>query len=196
MSKKTTITCSFCGKISTRYKKRVLASQMFCNRECRTGLRRKLATSPYKEVVHLGQRKYEHRLIMEREVGRPLTKKEHVHHIDGDTRNNAVANLAVLSASDHAKIHSQAQTKWGATARLLAADGLTTTEIANRIGVPTRYVWRHLNLHGIKTPRAKKNTKVNVDLAKNMLLSGASLREIGRHLGISHQAIAAALRRK
>jgi len=35
----------------------------------------------------------EHRLVMARRLGRPLRKNETVHHIDGNTQNNADANL-------------------------------------------------------------------------------------------------------
>ncbi len=35
----------------------------------------------------------EHRLVMAREIGRPLSKHETVHHIDGDTTNNCIENL-------------------------------------------------------------------------------------------------------
>lgn len=35
----------------------------------------------------------EHRLVMAQKLGRPLTKKETVHHIDGNTSNNSPENL-------------------------------------------------------------------------------------------------------
>ena len=35
----------------------------------------------------------EHRLVMARQLGRPLTRYETVHHIDGDRTNNTVGNL-------------------------------------------------------------------------------------------------------
>lgn len=39
----------------------------------------------------------EHRVIMERELGRKLKKGENVHHRDGNKRNNDVGNLEVWS---------------------------------------------------------------------------------------------------
>jgi len=45
-------------------------------------------------VLHIGGREYkEHRLVMERFLGRPLMGAENVHHIDGDRANNDLSNL-------------------------------------------------------------------------------------------------------
>lgn len=46
-----------------------------------------------------------HRIIIENHIGRLLDSDEVVHHLDGDTKNNNVDNLIVLSRSDHAKLH-------------------------------------------------------------------------------------------
>lgn len=48
---------------------------------------------------------YEHRLVMERFLGRPLTKDEDVHHIDFNGLNNSLSNLIVLKKSDHYRLH-------------------------------------------------------------------------------------------
>lgn len=45
---------------------------------------------------------FEHRLVMARKLGRPLTSKETVHHKDGDTRNNDPDNLQ-LRQGKHGK---------------------------------------------------------------------------------------------
>lgn len=48
------------------------------------------------------QYKYTHRLVMEKHLGRKLKTSEHVHHLDGDGRNNELSNLKIMSHSDHA----------------------------------------------------------------------------------------------
>lgn len=47
----------------------------------------------------------EHRLVMQKVIGRKLTRFEHVHHIDGDTTNNDLSNLLLLSGRQHNKLN-------------------------------------------------------------------------------------------
>lgn len=61
-----------------------------------------------------GRRRWvlEHRLVMETILGRPLLKREHVHHRDGNGLNNDPNNLVVLSPSQHAALsHSKPHRK-------------------------------------------------------------------------------------
>ncbi len=45
--------------------------------------------------------------IMERHLGQRLPRRLHVHHKDGDYTNNSLANLAVIDAGDHVRLHNQ-----------------------------------------------------------------------------------------
>jgi len=46
----------------------------------------------------------EHRLVVERSLGRQLERWEDVHHINGDTEDNRIGNLEVITHINHAKI--------------------------------------------------------------------------------------------
>jgi hypothetical protein len=48
---------------------------------------------------------YEYRMVAEQVVGRRLRSDEIVHHIDGDPSNNRPENLAVMTPSEHIRVH-------------------------------------------------------------------------------------------
>lgn len=47
----------------------------------------------------------EHVRIIELKIGRRLTSKETVHHIDHDRKNNNENNLQLMTRSEHSKLH-------------------------------------------------------------------------------------------
>lgn len=47
----------------------------------------------------------EHRYVMEKAIGRALTKDEDVHHIDLNPLNNAIDNLKLMSKKEHYRLH-------------------------------------------------------------------------------------------
>jgi hypothetical protein len=49
---------------------------------------------------------YEHRFLMEQNLGRPLKPSEVVHHKDSNLQNNSIGNLVLLkSQAEHARMH-------------------------------------------------------------------------------------------
>lgn len=53
----------------------------------------------------------EHILVVEAYIGRRIASSECIHHINGNRSDNRVANLALMTKSDHAKYHSNE--RWG-----------------------------------------------------------------------------------
>ena len=55
---------------------------------------------------HYGKPIYEHRMVMEKHLGRSLRRSEIVHHVDGNKDNNSIKNLYLFpSLSKHRSAH-------------------------------------------------------------------------------------------
>ena len=62
----------------------------------------------YKKIkLKDGTTRDEHRLIMERHIGRILKRNELVHHINGDGRDNNIKNLKIMTRKQHSLYHRQ-----------------------------------------------------------------------------------------
>lgn len=75
----------------------------------------------------------EHRLVAAQKIGRPLTKDEVVHHLDGNKTNNDPGNLEVVSKPQHdaitmddthevMRLRRENALLWAAMAQLLSGD--------------------------------------------------------------------------
>lgn len=69
-----------------------------------------VARSGYKIVSKRGKTNlYEHRLVAEQMVGRPLERDEVVHHVDGNRANNSPSNLVVMKRKEHDQLKDGAR---------------------------------------------------------------------------------------
>ena len=85
--------------------------QRFCSRACANDAQRTGAIDKHGYVVHTrdGKQRFEHRLIMEQMIGRPLHVDETVHHKNGIRHDNRPENLELWSAR-HGRGHRVADT--------------------------------------------------------------------------------------
>jgi hypothetical protein len=97
--------------------------------------------------------RHQHRVVMERIIGRPLKSREVVHHKDGNKRNNSPDNLELLpSRAEHNKIHGfcVGANSWCAKLtdqkvkrmRIERASGKSTRSLSEKYGVTIGNVWR------------------------------------------------------
>ena len=107
--------CPYCDELLVRKPNENLSQfrkRKFCSNEhhhlWRKMQPRKTTVSGYH--ITTGGR-YVHRMVMEEHLGRPLSDNEVVHHIDGNSSNNDISNLQVMSSSEHSLHHSQKQSK-------------------------------------------------------------------------------------
>ena len=84
--------------------------------------KKKLAASKWKGGRYRDRKGYiligngrirEHRMVMERHLGRKLEKWEQVHHINGNKLDNQLKNLIVMTVNKHSQRHYPKGSKFG-----------------------------------------------------------------------------------
>lgn len=106
-----TKSCERCGKVfakdTAKYSHRQWAERRFCGNKCAQNKGINGTTTRYRMTQTPDDRRMAlHRYVMEQMIGRPVGRKEHVHHRNGIKTDNRPENLELMSASRHAKLHS------------------------------------------------------------------------------------------
>lgn len=115
--------CEYCAKSFYRTPSEIKRGrQRFCSKQCAgKKMKGELKNTPpiensnwrinrkgYVETTRRKKRILQHRWIMEQYIGRELTIKEAVHHLNGKKTDNRLENLIVLSTTLHSKKHRSA----------------------------------------------------------------------------------------
>lgn len=104
--------CNNCGTLILRPPSQMVSKRVYCNRACE---RSHALAEPIRQTTSSGYIKvfvgagypgstghghiYEHRKVMQDNIGRALLKHENVHHVNGDRTDNRLENLELWSSS-------------------------------------------------------------------------------------------------
>jgi hypothetical protein len=168
LPKSLALTCAQCGTGFRRFPSRALRyPQHFCSRECYTAHQKANRVgcihpgTGYRQISIECRTVLEHRLVMERHLGRSLGPEEVVHHINGDRADNRIENLRVIKDSaTHMREHGLERWDTAEAVRLRDA-GHTYKDIGKILGSSASTVYKRLRDNGLTVPFARKGVKRN-----------------------------------
>lgn len=148
-------------------------------------------TTLYRLIYAGGKQRLEHRVVMEKVLGRPLGLDEVVHHKDEDGLNNDPINLELMTRAEHRRIHGGP--RWSISlgeAVAMRDSGASLEDIGSEAGVTWTAVHHVFRRRGIPTKDLRHGTvSWDLDLALRLKEEGASLVKIGKAVGASHTTV-------
>ncbi|HHS84302.1 MAG TPA: hypothetical protein ENK38_05155 [Gammaproteobacteria bacterium] len=177
------VNCTFCNAEFKRLPYLIRKhGNGFCSMNCYASYQRTgyIDNKGYSRIGFGGKSFLEHRLVIEKSLGRKLLSTEIIHHIDGDKLNNSLCNLEVTNRVDHQRHHRPLS--WDVeTAKALRNEGLTFDKIGERLGVVRTAICNYFRENGIDSSRKT----INKATVAELFSEGLSGYEIGRRLGCS-----------
>jgi hypothetical protein len=143
-------------------------------------------------VDGIRRQRFEHRLVMEEFLGRPLNNDEVVHHIDGNGLNNDPSNLEVLTQSKHQNLHLfNGPHKWSLEEAIkLRGQGKTFDYIANHFKVAPASILTAFYRRDLPTTDLRWGTnKWDVEKGISLLKEGHSLSYIAKAMDITSPSV-------
>lgn len=158
-SAKKTVLCDFCGKQITRSPS-AIKKRNFCSKKCSDKSKKvgSYIVNGYKYILIGDEYVAEHRYIMEQFTGNTIPEGCDVHHINENTLDNRIENLAIVSHGAHVSLHRRK--RWLQKvdmefAKRLRANGLSVTSIAKMLGCSRHTLAKRFRELGIYTGRIK-----------------------------------------